>query len=70
MDNLHNKKVKINTNRILDRKLNYDPLFVKFITDNKDTIFTAMLEENHTETYNLKEEPIWLFHKDDLIEVK
>lgn len=67
MCNLHNKKVKINADRVLNRKDKLSPLFVNFVNYNKDKTFTAMLEKNYTEMYILEEEPVWLFYKDDLI---
>lgn len=67
MSNLHNKKVKINVDRILTRKDTLSPLFINFVNYNKDKVYTALLEKNYTEMYILEEEPVWLFHKDDLV---
>lgn len=70
---LHNKKVKLKANKILERAKRtgyYTPVFINFVKNNKNTVFTAILEEGYAKMYTFKEDEIWLFHEDDLIEVE
>ncbi len=70
---LHNKKVKLKANEILARAKRtgyYTPVYTNFVKDNKDTTFTAVLEEGYTEMYTFKEDGVWLFHEDDLLKVE
>ena len=67
---LHNKKVKINVDKILNDKARTNSKFQDFVKNNKDKTFTAQTDEKMKVMYNLKEDGIWLFHEDDLEEVK
>lgn len=69
--NIDNKKVKIDVEKIIERG-KISNKFKKFITENKDTVFTAVLDikNNYTIMYELKEDdsnPKWLFWIEDLI---
>ena len=69
--NIDNKKVKIDVEKIIERG-KISNKFKKFITENKDTVFTAVLDikNNYTIMYKLKEDdsnPKWLFWIEDLI---
>lgn len=67
---LNGKTVKINTDKILEK--HNSTKFIKFVEDNKDKVFTALLYGNYTQMYVLDEDistPKWLFFENDLIEV-
>jgi len=66
---LNNKKVKLNIKKIFKDKNKRNPLFVKFIENNKDTIFTAITDNKTKSLYTFKENDTWLFYEDDLIEI-
>lgn len=58
---LHNKKVKLKANEILARAKQtgcYTLAYTNFVKDNKDTIFTAILEDGYAEMYTFKEDEI------------
>lgn len=68
------KKVQINVDRILSRKLSISDRFRKFLLKNKDCVFTAVDTQKGTKftgaMYELAEDdsPVkWLFYADDLI---
>mgnify|MGYP004509890281 CR=1 FL=1 len=68
------KKVKINADKILTRKLSVSERFRKFVLKNRDKIFTAVDSKKGTAftgiMYELAEDdtPVkWLFYADDLI---
>lgn len=68
--NIDGKKVKINVDKILERKSS--ERFVKFLNSSRDKVFTAILDVNnhYTMMYTLKEdtsEVKWLFWVEDLI---
>lgn len=68
--NIDGKKVKINVDKILERK--NSERFIKFLNSSRDKVFTAILDvDNHyTMMYTLKEdasEVKWLFWLEDLI---
>lgn len=68
--NIDGKKVKINVDKILERK--NSERFINFLNSSKDKIFTAILDvDNHyTMMYTLKEDTSeikWLFWVEDLI---
>ena len=70
MQNINGKKVKINVDKFKDRNLSNR--FKRFIEDNKDKVFTAILDidNKYTCMYILKEdesEVKWLFFVDDLV---
>lgn len=70
MKDLNNKKVKINVDQILERG-KYGEKYLKFISENKDKVFTAKLDVDNCYTimYILEEDdsyPKWLFWENDL----
>jgi len=70
MENISGRKVKIKTDKILERG-KYSDKFTKFITENKNNTFTAKLDVDnfYTFMYILEEDestPQWLFWIDDL----
>lgn len=70
LQNINGKKVKINVDKILERK--NSERFIKFLNSSRDKVFTAILDvDNHyTMMYTLKEdtsEVKWLFWLEDLI---
>lgn len=67
---LHNKKVKINIDSILKDEKRDNAKFLEFIKANKDVVFTAITDKKMNVCYTFKEDNTWLFHEDDLIEVK
>lgn len=76
-DNYDEKKVKINVDRIMNRKMPISNKFKNFISRNKDNVFTALDTKNGTKftglIYELKEDnsPVkWLFYQEDLILVE
>lgn len=76
-DNYDGKKVKINVDRIMARKIAISQRFKNFVIKNKDKEFTAVDAKSGTKftglIYELKEDdsPIkWMFYQDDLILVE
>lgn len=74
IETLNGKKVQINVDKILSRKLSVSDRFRKFLLKNKDNVFTAVDARNGTKftgtMYELAEDdsPVkWLFYTDDLI---
>ncbi len=63
---LHNKKVKIKTENFNGREELLSKLFLKFINENKDEVFTAKREKNTEGLYGLEENDIWTFFETDL----
>lgn len=72
-EDISNKKVKVNVDRILGRDPNLSKRYLKFLEENKDNVFTAELSIKWSAKnyfYVLKEDPTvpkWLFPLDDLI---
>ena len=74
MENITGKKVKINYGKLFNERMN-SKRYAKFLKENKDTVFTAILDidNKYTQMYILKEDesnPKWLFHVEDLIIVE
>lgn len=76
-DSYDGKKVKINVDRIMSRKIAISQRFRNFLNQNKDKEFTAVDAKSGTRftglIYELKEDtsPVkWLFYQDDLIIVE
>lgn len=74
IETLNGKKVQIDVDKILSRKLSVSDRFRKFLLKNKDCVFTAVDTHNGTKftgtMYELVEDdsPVkWLFYTDDLI---
>lgn len=67
---LNNKKVKINTKKILAKKEKLNPQYIKFVEDNKDTVFTAVTDSRSDYAYTFKEDNRFIFFEDDLREIK
>lgn len=74
IETLDGKKVKINVDKILSRKLSVSDRFKKFLLRNKDCVFTAVDTQRGTKftgtMYELAEDdsPVkWLFYTDDLV---
>jgi len=70
MENLDNKRVRIKTSEII-KSNKYSNNFIKFIKQNKNTIFTAKLDitNNYITLYSLMEDkniPKWIFSDKDL----
>lgn len=70
LQNIDGKKVKINVDKILERK--NSERFINFLNGSRDKVFTAILDVNnhYTMMYTLKEdtsEVKWLFWVEDLI---
>lgn len=66
-NNLHNKKVKINVNSY--KKAELSDIFINFIEENEDTVFTAKEIINMPDIYKLEGNDIWRFHELNLIKV-
>lgn len=64
---LHNKKVKLNIESILKNKERYSKIFINFVKENKNNVFTAITDKDVKSMYKLKEYPTWLFKEEDLI---
>ncbi len=67
---LINKKVKIKVDNYNKKELS--PMFIKFLNESKDKIFTAQQEKKYkgTDIYILEEEPMWTFYVSNLEVVK
>ena len=77
IETLDGKKVKLDVDKILSRKLSIADRFRKFLLNNKDVVFTAIDTKNGTKftgiAYELAEDNSpakWLFYSDDLIAVE
>lgn len=66
---LHNKKVKINSNKILKDAKRSNNLFVDFVKANSSQILTAIQDQKTPYLYTFEEDDTWLFDETDLIEV-
>ena len=71
------KKVKLDVDKILSRKLSVADRFRKFLLKNRDVVFTAVDTKKGTKftgiAYELAEDnsPVkWLFYTDDLIAIE
>lgn len=74
IETLDGKRVRIDVDKILSRKLSVSDRFKKFLLKNKDSVFTAVDTQKGTKStgimYELAEDdsPVkWLFYTDDLI---
>lgn len=67
---LHNKTVKINISKVLEDKTRSNQKFIDFVQSSEGKLFTAQTDSKMKVMYNLKEDGVWLFHEDDLEEVK
>ena len=65
---LKGKKVKIIVENYEKEKEMYNPLFLSFINENKDTIFTVKQEKKYkgTSIYTFKENDTFVFHESNL----
>ena len=77
IETLDGKKVKLDVDKILSRKLSVADRFRKFLLKNRDVVFTAVDTEKGTKftgiAYELAEDssPVkWLFYTDDLIAIE
>ena len=77
IETLDGKKVKLDVDKILSRKLSISDRFRKFLLNNKDVVFTAIDTKRGTKftgiAYELAEDNSpakWLFYADDLIAVE
>ena len=77
IETLDGKKVKLDVDKILSRKLSIADRFRKFLLKNKDVVFTAVDTKKGTKftgiAYELAEDnsPVkWLFYTDDLIAIE
>lgn len=77
IETLDGKKVKLDVDKILSRKLSVADRFRKFLLKNRDVVFTAVDTKKGTKftgiTYELAEDssPVkWLFYTDDLIAIE
>ena len=66
---LHNKKVKINSNKILKDAKRSNNLFIDFVKANSSQILTAIQDQKIPYLYTFEEDDTWLFDETDLIEV-
>ena len=66
---LHNKKVKINSNKILKDAKRSNNLFIDFVKVNSNHILTAIQDKKSPHLYTFKEDNTWLFDETDLIEI-
>ena len=66
---LHNKKVKINSNKILKDAKRSNNLFVDFVKANSSQILTAIQDQKTPYLYTFEEDNTWLFDETDLIEI-
>jgi hypothetical protein len=60
-------KVKINVDNYANKKDIYTTKFLKFIDENRDTVFTIKRYKSNTSFWVLEEEPMWIIHEDNLI---
>lgn len=60
-------KVKINVDKYANKKDIYTTKFLKFIEENRDTVFTIKRYKSNTSFWLLEEEPIWIIHEDNLV---
>lgn len=66
---LHNKKVKINSNKILKDAKRSNNLFIDFVKANSSQILTAIQDQKTPYLYTFEEDDTWLFDETDLIEI-
>lgn len=59
-------KVKIKVDRILKRRNELSSNYISFIKESKDKVFTLQKYRDNSTLWELKENPIWLFHEYDL----
>ena len=67
--NLHNKKVIINTTKILKNSCFTNNHFINFIKANKNCVLTAIADSKVPYLYTFKEDDSWLFDECHLIKV-
>jgi hypothetical protein len=60
-------KVKINVDNYANKKDIYTTKFLKFIDENRDTVFTVKRYKTNSSFWVLEEEPMWIIHEDNLI---
>ena len=60
-------KVKINVDNYANKKDIYTTKSLKFIDENRDTVFTIKRYKSNTSFWVLEEEPMWIIHEDNLI---
>lgn len=66
---LHNKKVKINTHKILKDTKRTNNLFINFVKANSSQILTAIQDQKTPYLYTFEEDNTWLFDESDLIKI-
>lgn len=67
---LHNKKVKIRTDKVLNDDNRSNESFVSFVKANSNQVLTAIRDQRTPYLYTFKEDDTWLFDEHDLIEVQ
>jgi hypothetical protein len=60
-------KVKINVDKYANKNDIYTTKFLKFIDENRDTVFTVKRYKTNSSFWVLEEEPMWIIHEDNLI---
>lgn len=79
---LHEKRVMLNCKKILKDPSKLQKDFIKFVGDNRNTVFIATLDYERPQTTDLytlkmtdgekmsKQAELWYFHEENLIPVK
>lgn len=67
---LHNQKVKINVNKILNNKHMKNEMFLDFVKKHKNQILIAKQDYKTPYLYHFEEDKRWLFDENFLIPVK
>lgn len=67
---LHNKKVKLNVDKILNDPKRTNKLFIDFVNNHKNDVLIAIKDKKAQYLYTFKENEVWLFDESDLILVK
>jgi hypothetical protein len=63
-------KVKIDIEKFQWKKDSYTPIFLQWLEDNRDTIFTVMKRGKNDIMWAIEEDSKWLLYCDDLIKVE
>lgn len=67
---LHNQKVKINVNKILNNKHMKNEMFLDFVKKHKNQILIAKQDYKTPYLYHFEEDKRWLFDENFLIPIQ
>lgn len=62
-------KAKINVDNYANKRDIFTMKFLKFLDENRDTIFTIKRYKVNTSFWKIEEAPMWIIHEDNLIKI-